>query len=43
MAAASGLLGPLGARAILIVAGAGGVLAGATGWVLLTVRRSGAR
>jgi MFS family permease len=43
MAAASGLLGPLGARAILIVAGAGGVLAGATGWVLLTVRRSAAR
>jgi MFS family permease len=42
MAAASGLLGPLGARAILIVAGAGGVLAGATGWVLLTVRRSAA-
>jgi MFS family permease len=43
MAAASGLLGPLGARAILIVAGAGGVAAGAAGWVLLTVRRSGAQ
>jgi hypothetical protein len=39
MAAASGLLGPLGARAIIVVAGAGAMLAGAGGWVVLVSRR----
>jgi MFS family permease len=40
MAVASGLLGPLGARWLLVLAGAGGIAAGAVGWVLLTVRRA---
>jgi MFS family permease len=38
MAAASGLLGPLGARALIVLAGAGGILAGAVG-LLVVVRR----
>ena len=43
MAASSGLLGLLGARSILVLAGSGGVVAGAAGWVLLAVRRSRAQ
>jgi MFS family permease len=34
MAAASALLAPLGARAMLVVAGGGGIVAGAAGWVI---------
>jgi hypothetical protein len=34
MAVASGLLAPLGARVLLVVAGCGGILAGVAGWVI---------
>jgi MFS family permease len=34
MAAASGLLAPLGARMLLVVAGCGGIAAGAVGWLV---------
>jgi MFS family permease len=34
MAAASGLLAPLGARGLLLLAGCGGILAGAGGWLV---------
>ncbi len=39
MAVASGLLGPLGARWVLVVSGAGGIGAGAAGWITLAARR----
>lgn len=39
MAAASGLLGPLGARALIVIAGSGGIVAGTVGW-LACVRRA---
>ncbi|MBV9380609.1 MAG: MFS transporter [Streptosporangiaceae bacterium] len=34
MAAASGLLGPLGARTLLVIAGCGGIAAGSVGWLV---------
>jgi hypothetical protein len=39
MAAASGLLAPLGARGLLLLAGCGGILAGAGGWLVYARRR----
>jgi MFS family permease len=41
MAAASGLLAPLGARMMLVLAGSGGVVAGAAGWVIYVRRGRG--
>lgn len=38
MAAASGLLAPLGARVLLVLAGCGGIVAGAVGWVIHACR-----
>jgi MFS family permease len=41
MAAASALLAPLGARMMLVVAGSGGVAAGAAGWLVYARRARG--